>query len=103
MASLKLSSSADLPLTALLGRTIEARPDLKVKAMVKSVFPSVALAIALGFVAPSVAFADTTEPAVHQHVVAPHKAHMSRKERLRIEGLRRNPDDCVKYGCVGNN
>jgi hypothetical protein len=22
---------------------------------------------------------------------------------LELEGLSRNPDDCVKYGCVGNN
>ena len=22
---------------------------------------------------------------------------------LEIEGLTRNPDDCVKYGCIGNN
>ena len=24
-------------------------------------------------------------------------------EQYEIEGLTRNPDDCAKYGCIGNN
>jgi hypothetical protein len=74
-----------------------------VKAMLKFVWPSVALTLALGLALPTVAFADTTEPAVHHRTVSPPRTHMSHGERMRVEGLSRNPDNCVKYGCVGNN
>jgi hypothetical protein len=46
----------------------------------------------------------TTEAPVHQHSMSPHKAHaMTHREHMKSEGLSRNPNDCVKYGCVGNN
>ncbi|MBV8795490.1 MAG: hypothetical protein JO136_11215 [Hyphomicrobiales bacterium] len=76
------------------------------KAVPKFLLPSVALLVALGFAAPTAAFAETTESLV------PHRAHhmnahqaraMSHRRRMEVEGLSRNPSDCVKYGCVGNN
>jgi hypothetical protein len=73
----------------------------KVTAMSKFVFASVALVCALA--APTVTFAETTVPSVHHDAMSPHKAHMSRRERMKIEGLSTNPRDCVRYGCVGNN
>jgi hypothetical protein len=69
--------------------------------MSKFVFASVALVCALD--APTVTFAETTEPSVHHDAMSPHKAHMSHRGRMKIEGLGTNPRDCVKYGCVGNN
>ncbi|MGB7973574.1 MAG: hypothetical protein WCF81_04330 [Roseiarcus sp.] len=72
--------------------------------MPKYAFLSVALSLALGLALPTATFASTTDAPVHQHNVSPHRAHgMSHKERLKVEGLRRSPGDCAKYGCIGNN
>jgi hypothetical protein len=77
--------------------------DREVKSMLKLVCPSIALTCALGLALPTIAFADTTEPAVHHRTVSPHRTHMTHRERMRVEGLSGNPDNCVRYGCVGNN
>lgn len=72
--------------------------------MPKSAYSALALSLALSLGAPTAALAATTERPVYRHSAPPPRAHaMSHRERMKIEGLSRNPNNCVKYGCVGNN
>ena len=82
------------------------------------------LALGLALAAPVAAYAYDT-PVLHNHVrhgAVEHRAapmapavtylpearlgrpsYTTSHRQLEIEGLTRNPDDCAKYGCIGNN
>jgi hypothetical protein len=75
--------------------------------MSHSLFSMFALSVALALAAPTAASADVAQPAPHlrpaHHVSTQQAKALSHKQQLKIEGLRRNPKYCAKYGCVGNN
>jgi len=80
---------------------------------------TIALPLALGFALAAPASATAAYEAVHHYRAIHHRDVVARAEAgtpatiftpvarlpstIQLEGLSRNPDDCVKYGCVGNN
>jgi hypothetical protein len=91
-------------------------------------FRRLSLALGLALAIPAAAYAYDGSPPSHHHYRRPYHgmvvysapapasalasvpndwfwppSTMTSHEQYEIEGLTRNPDDCVKYGCIGNN